>query len=203
MSAPQIDKMVEKARGGDKEACWNLYLHYDEVGDKEKVLYWLKLGSSFGDAKAQYQLFAILKDSSNAIEKRIAIEELEKSANNNNSFAQLELGKEYINGTLIQINNENAKHWLTKSAFNGEIAAMLQLANLYFSVDHALVKAYAWTILANDVAKNNRAYDEDIKNIQKNITQYTIEHNNSIETLVKQAEIEAKKYKTSLSGSKP
>lgn len=195
MKTLQLKKSVEKAKTGDKAACWNLYLHYEEIGDKDNTLYWLHQCSLLGDAKAQYQIFAILKDSKNQNEKTIALQELEKSANNKLSLAELELGKAYKYGTLLPVDNDKAKYWLKKAALNGEISAMLQLAELLHRVDHAIVKAYAWTVLAKNVAESNRAYEEDINDIQQKIIEYAIEHKVNINELVRKAEMESKGYK--------
>ena len=59
----------------------------------------------------------------------------EKAAQQGHSFAQFNVGSDYLFGKGVKANLDNAIDWLTKSAMQGNTSAQTRLGNIYESDD--------------------------------------------------------------------
>lgn len=169
LESGQVKALISAANKGDKNAMWDLYFHFDELENKDNAMYWLRKGAYSGDSRAQYHLYALLKESRNQSEKKEAFEALKLAANQGDSFASLQLGKQFIDGVLVERSVELGKKWFKTAALSGNIEAMLVLSDLMAKNCEKLDKAYGFAMLANDMSGKSKTYQIEANRILMNI----------------------------------
>lgn len=165
----QVKTLVSAANNGDKDAMWDLYFHFEESGKKEQALYWLHKGASSGDSRALYWIYSLQKDSSIQTERNEAFESLKLAAEGGDSFAALQLGKQYIDGRIVNHDVESGKKWLKFAVSDGNIEAMLVLGNTMVLNCTELDKAYGLALLANDMSGESKTYQLEAHKIIDNV----------------------------------
>ena len=96
--------------------------------DLKKSAEYLGKAIVYGDDDAQLELGALQEDENNPVE---AFKYYKLSAEQNNPYAQFNLGRLYLIGKGVKINNEEAFNWFKKSAENGNAEAQLMLGKCY------------------------------------------------------------------------
>jgi len=119
--------------------------------EEDKYFYWLQKSSALGDAYSQYFLSKKLSNSNNAQDIRESLKLLEQSALNGFWASQSELAHAYLEGKILPQDRNKALIWFSKSAQQGHLGAMLQLAKIRAQAsgdEQDLLEAYVWVTLA-------------------------------------------------------
>ncbi len=165
LTRKEVKELTQKAERGDREACYRLSVYYAE--DEQKALYWLRKGAVYGDPRAQYSLYGILKKRPGSQEE--AIQLLKKAAEQQYAFAQLVLGRSYRDGDIAVRDSKQAEYWFRKAANNGETSAMLDLSRLLTEKhkDKAgLSEAYKWSVLALSGSNEESLFAKELRQQQ-------------------------------------
>lgn len=145
----EVKGLEAKCRDGDANACGCLAMYY--FNEEDKYLYWLQKSSDLGDAHSQYFLSKKLSNSSNVQDIRKSLKLLEQSASNGFWASQSELAQAYLEGTKLPQDHNKALMWFSKSAQQGHLRAMLQVAKIRMQAsgdEQNLIEAYVWATLA-------------------------------------------------------
>jgi len=165
LSHKEVKELTQKAERGDREACYRLSVYY--VEDEQKTLYWLRKGAAYGDPRAEYGLYGILKKQPGSQEE--AIELLKKAAVQEYEFAQWVLGRSYRDGDIVVRDLKQAKYWFRRAANNGETSAMLDLSKLLTEMHKdkvGLSEAYKWSALALSQSDQKSVFANEVRQQQ-------------------------------------
>lgn len=91
--------------------------------DEDKALYWLSKSSDDNEYSKYSLARLLLRDDGKHYDPDRAITLLYEAANNNNSYAQLELAKQFLYGKHVKKDKEKAEYWLNKSLEDNNPAA--------------------------------------------------------------------------------
>lgn len=83
--------------------------------DEDKALYWLSKSSDDNEYSKYSLARLLLRDDGKHYDPDRAITLLYEAANNNNSYAQLELAKQFLYGKHLEKDREKAEYWLNKA----------------------------------------------------------------------------------------
>lgn len=106
LSERRIGELTSVAEKGDANASRLLRLHYEHEENKAMALYWIKRGAAQGDNSAKYDLYTYTRRLGTREAEQEAIGLLRSAADRGYSLAQIELGKLYKNGELVDKNFE-------------------------------------------------------------------------------------------------
>lgn len=154
LTRTELSKIVELAEKGDADACWVLSYYYMEEEDKE--LYWVRKGVNYGDPRAKYSLYNIIKSRRIVIEGIDALFLLNEAAEQNFKNAQMELARIYRE----EKNLDKAEYWFRRASNLGSEFAMEDLSKTlltrYRDYD-SIVEAYKWVTISlmRDPNKNS------------------------------------------------
>jgi len=126
ISREDFRKLERLAKAGNGEACFCLSQYYLKIPEKHD--YWLMKAAIYGDSQAQLIMFTVLKSDAKTVGQ--AIEFLKQSAQQNNAYAQLELGREYQAGEVMPRDPKQAEYWYRRTIQNGAKIALYDLAKL-------------------------------------------------------------------------
>jgi TPR repeat protein len=187
----QIAYLQQWANDGDAEACWCLQAFY--LKDAERHKYWIAKGAALGDPKAQYQFFVEYENSGNIDERRQAVEQLKKAAEQEYKTSELELARQYRDGIIIKRNSELAIAWYLKAVKKGDRDAMLELSELYTKVGRSesfLLNAYKWLLIHELLFPEDKQFPAEIGNrinVREKIKKTAIKYGINLEWLQSQA----------------
>ena len=91
--------------------------------DEDKAFFWLNKSSQANDYSKYSLARLLLRDEVKYYNPKKAISLLYEAANNNNSYAQIELAKQFLYGKHIAKDKEKAEYWLNKSLEDNNPAA--------------------------------------------------------------------------------
>ena len=155
--ALDVQSLKKKAQKGDIQSQSHLgdYYNYTEKNyGLAKV--WYKKSANNGSTEAMHQLGLLYIWSENTREKGVYW--LEQAANSGVVQSQYILGYEYLTGTKISINDDEALKWLTMAAHNGHASAQYELGRMYnygWGTVKNSSKAFKWY---RDAANSGHAY---------------------------------------------
>ncbi|MDD4591752.1 MAG: tetratricopeptide repeat protein [Parabacteroides sp.] len=193
LTKDELQKLESKAEHGDAEACWCLYIYYEE--DKEKSIYWLRKGAKYGERRSQYLLGSLLLQEQSEKEIIEGLELLKKAAEQGDDTAQERLGEYYKDGKYISANLKKSEYWYRKSANQGSLTAMVKLSDILTANREdrvSLKEAYKWAAIALLRAGTGTSLNREIKQHQVDIVEKAKKANLNIITLKQEAEEQAK-----------
>lgn len=91
--------------------------------DEDKAFYWLSKSADANDYSKYSLARLLLRDDGKHYDPNKATTLLYEAANNNNSYAQLELAKQFLYGKHVKKDKEKAEYWLNKSLEDNNPAA--------------------------------------------------------------------------------
>lgn len=135
--APSLAELRERAKAGDAEAQYLLFLQYREgespVEDRADAVGWLRKAAEAGHATAQVTLGLLYKEGKRGVERNPeeAVQWFRKSAEQGNAPGESELGLMYETGDGIAKDETEAVRWYTRAADHGLPIAKFDLAFMY------------------------------------------------------------------------
>ncbi|MFC1835774.1 ankyrin repeat domain-containing protein [Thermodesulfobacteriota bacterium] len=144
----RIQKIKEKARGGDADAQYKLGQKYQKgrgvKKDAEKAVKWYGKAARQGHAKAQYELgLKYYKGTGVEKDKTKALKWFRKAGKQGHAKAQYSVAYIYFNGKGVKEDETEALKWFRKAGKRGHAESQYQVAQKYFS-DKGFRKASKW-----------------------------------------------------------
>jgi TPR repeat protein len=144
----EVGKLIEQAEKGDAEACWCLYLYYQE-DDKESD-YWQQKGAGYGDLRLLHSLAISQIYAERFNSKSAAMNLLKDIALKGHVPSQRHLAECYTEGKYIKKDLKLAKYWYQKAAQSGSKWSMSEYSEFLLKNHNdkkSLIEAYKWAEL--------------------------------------------------------
>lgn len=178
----EISKLKKLAAAGDGEACLCLAVYYEDNKNDNKSNEYLRKGAYYGNPHAQYLSASMLLGKSSIEQMQDGFILLNKSAEKNFADAQNSLGDilsphkcnklyiDAINALGIKDDQKKSEYWYRKSAKNGHLMAMQNLAwsltKQHDNKNDRLLDAYRWSLVAISRSDPKSVLSDDLRQLQ-------------------------------------